>query len=219
MYQTLLCLPLFQGLSREDVTRIIESTRLDFSTLRKGEVLCRQQQICDNIHFVIEGDIISHTAAFNNKWALQEQVGKKGVLGLEVLYGRQRTYNSTYIANGTTRILSIDKRTAGALFRYFEVMQIGAFNQLTTALATQERLLWMPPAITLRQRLVRFMMAHVKHPAGWKRFDISMATLGQYLGEDQRRISKALHEMQNDKLISLSRRAIEIPAFEKLLQN
>ena len=219
MYQTLLSLPLFQGLSRDDVTRIIESTRLDFSTLRKGDVLCRQQQTCSNIYFVIDGDILSRTFDFNNQWALQEQVGKNSVIGLEVLYGRQRTYYATYTANSLTRILSIDKRTAGALFRFFEGMQIGAFNQLTTALATRERLLWLPPAISLRQRIVRFMLEHVKHPAGWKRFDISIATLGQYLGEDQRRISKALHDLQDDKLIYLSRRAIEIPAFEKLLQN
>ena len=217
MFTMLLTLPLFQGLSYDDVTRIIESTRLDFSTLTEGTILCRQDDSCTDLYIILEGRLKSHTTSADRSWAVEEEISERSIVGLNVLYGRRRTYPSTITALTTTRVLRIDKRTMGALFRYFEVMQINAFNVLTSEIASRERVLWLPPAITLEQRITRFMQFHVSRPAGHKRFEISMALLGLYLGEDQRRISKALHNMSNEGLIELQRRAVVVPAFEKLL--
>lgn len=217
MFTMLLTLPLFQGLSYDDVTRIVESTRLDFSTLTEGAILCRQDEPCTDLHIIIDGRLKARTASADRSWAVEEEVTERSIVGLDVLYGRRRTHTSTFTALTTTRILSIDKRTMGALFRYFEVMQINAFNVLTSQIATRDRVMWLPPADSLEQRITRFMLSHVSRPAGRKRFDISMALLGRYLGEDQRRISKALHNLMADGLVNLQRRAVEVPAFEKLL--
>jgi CRP-like cAMP-binding protein len=218
MFTTLLTLPLFQGLSYDDATRIVESTRLDFITLKEGNVLCRHDEPCNDVYFIIEGRITTRTPATDGRWAVEEQVQDHSVIGLNVLYGRRRTHPSTCTALTTTRIMVVDKRTMGALFRYFEVMQLGAFNILTSELAERSRRLWLPPTQTLEQRIIRFMLNHVNRPAGPKRFEISMAVLGLYLGEDQRRISRALHTLERENLLVLQRRAIEVPAFELLLK-
>lgn len=219
MFTTLLSLPLFQGLSYDDVTRIVESTRLEFSTQPLGGELCKQDALCDAVHIVISGRLGVRTLSADRTWAVEEELPSRSVVGLEVLYGRRRTYASTCSALEPTRILTIDKHTMGSLFRFFEVMQMSAFNMLTSEIAQRDRLLWLPPVVTLEERLTRFMQCHVLRPAGRKRFEISMALLGSYLGEDQRRISKALHSMADGGLLKLQRRAVEIPTFEKLLNN
>ena len=219
MFTTLLTLPLFQGLSYDDVTRIVESTRLDFITLNEGDVLCRHDELCNNVYFILEGRIATRTPAADGQWAVEEQVPDHSVIGLNVLYGRRRTHAATCTALTTTRVMVVDKRTMGALFRFFEVMQLSAFNILTSELAERSRRLWLPPTEDLEQRIIRFMLNHINRPAGPKRFEISMALLGLYLGEDQRRISRALHSLELENLLLLKRRAIEVPAFELLLKN
>ncbi|MBQ9284691.1 MAG: Crp/Fnr family transcriptional regulator [Bacteroidaceae bacterium] len=217
MFTTLLSLPLFQGLGYEDVTRIVESTRLEFSTLHPGELLCKQDAVCDAVHIGISGRLGVRTLSADRSWAVEEDLPEHGVVGLDVLYGRRRTYANTYTALEPTRLVTIDKHTIGALFRFFEVMQMSAFNMLTTEIAQRDRLLWLPPAQTLVDRIKHFMLCHVLRPAGRKRFKISMALLGQYLSEDQRRISKALHSMADEGLVQLYRRAVAIDSFERLL--
>ena len=218
MFTTLLSLPLFQGLSYDDVTRIVESTRLEFSTLQQGALLCRQDTLCDAVHIVISGRLCVRTLSAARNWTVEEELPAHSVVGLEVLYGRRRTYASTYTAIEATRLLTIDKHTMGSLFRFFEVMQMSAFNMLTSEISRRDRLLWLPPAVSLEERLVRFMLFHVLRPAGRKRFEISMALLGLYLGEDQRRISRALHTMAEKGLLQLHRRVVEIPSFETILK-
>jgi CRP-like cAMP-binding protein len=70
MFTTLLTLPLFQGLSYDDVTRIVESTRLDFITLKEGNVLCRHDEPCNDVYFIIEGRITTRTPATDGRWAV-----------------------------------------------------------------------------------------------------------------------------------------------------
>lgn len=217
MFETLLALPLFQGLGQADLTRILESTHIDFITVDSGEVICQQDTPCNHIYFVIEGTLVTRTLSADRHWSVVEHITDHAILGLEVLYGRRRTYSSTATALHRSRLLRIDKRTMGALFRYYEVMQINAFNRLTSELDRRDSLLWLPPAATLEGRIVQFCRSHVGRPAGFKRFEISQHTLGQYLGEDQRYIAKALQRLETEGILTRQRRSFEFPAFEQAI--
>ena len=219
MFDTLLELPLFQGLGRDDLTRILESTRLDFSTMPTGSTLLRQDELCTGLTFFIDGQVGVETLAANRGWSVEETLPIPSVVGLEVLYGRRRTYRHSLYALSQTRLLTIDKRTVAALTSYFEVFRLNVFNTLTTSIARREQLDWLPAPTTLEGRLIAFFHTHVSHPAGPKTFHLSLRTLGAYLGEDPRYISRALHRLSNDDLLTLGRRAITIPSFERLLQH
>lgn len=219
MFDTLLCLPLFQGLGHGDLTRIVESTRITFNTLKHETTFLRQGDACEGLTFVIDGTVEVHTDAADRKWSVAEELALPAVIGTEVLYGRTRTHLYSCMACTTTHILYIDKRTAAALTGYFEVFRLNLLNLLTTSIARREQLQWLPPAKTLEGRIVYFMHSHVLRPAGMKRFHIALPELGAYLGEDPRYISAALHKLEDSGLIRLGRRLIEVPSFERLLQN
>ena len=197
MFDILLALPLFQGLGHGDLTRILESTHLEFVTIEPGETICQQDATCDRLIFVIDGTLTAHTLSADRSWGVTEHLHQPTLVGLDVLYGRRRTFAFTAKALTRTKLLVVDKRTMGALFRYFEVMQINALNYLTSELARRD--------------------APLLRPAGYKRFDISQRALGEYLGEDPRYVAKALRRMEQDELLIRHRRCVEFPAFEKAL--
>ena len=218
MFETLLSLPLFQGLGSADLTRILESTRMEFNTLKAGSTFLHQDETCTGLTFVIDGHVEMETFSANRSWSVVEEMAVPSVIGTEVLYGRTRTHLHNYTALTSTRIMQMDKRIAAALTGYFEVFRLNLLNLLTTNIVRREQLHWLPPTKTLDGRIVSFFRTHIIRPAGSKRFHISLPELGAYLGEDPRYISKALHRMQNKGLLTLNRRLIEIPSFERLLQ-
>lgn len=218
MYDKLLSLPLFQGLGQNDLTRILESTHLTFETAVPQTVLVRQDDLCNTVVFVMDGDIEFSTQSADHSWSVTEHLPAPMAIGLDSLYGSSRVYQATCTTATSAHILCVDKRTIAALTGYFEVFRINVLNALSTLSARQRQLQWMPAPATLEGRIVRFLRHHVQRPAGNKHFDITLRILGAYLGEDYRYVSRALHALQDKGLLRLGRRFIEVPAFENIIK-
>ena len=217
MYDTILGLPLFQGLSTADLTRVLEGTRLAFDTVSAGTTLFRQDELCTGLTFIIDGAITLHTEAADHRWSVDETLNSPLVLGMDVLYGSTRTHRHSAHAATATRTLFMDKRTVAALTGYFEVFRLNVLNLLTTSAVRRDQLNWLPAATTREEHIIHFFRTHVQRPAGHKRFNISQKVLGRYLGEDYRFIAQALRQMQDRGWLTLDRRCIDIPAFERLI--
>ena len=217
MYDTILGLPLFQGLSHSDLTRILESTRLQFETVAEGDVLLQQGQQCTGLTFIISGTINARTASADNRWSVDEELSGQMVLGMDVLYGSTRTHRQTVTTLTPTRVLYLNKRTVAAFISYFEVFRLNVLNLLTTSAVRRDQLNWLPPATTLEGLIIDFMRRHLTRPAGHKRFNISQRVLGSYLREDYRYVARALQNLKDKHLLTTERRLIDIPAFELLL--
>ncbi|MBP5772033.1 MAG: Crp/Fnr family transcriptional regulator [Bacteroidaceae bacterium] len=218
MFDTLLALPLFQGLGHADLTRILESTRLEFDTVQEDTVVLGQNEVCTGLTFILDGRMKMERFSADGRWSVEEELPIPAVIGVDVLYGSTRTYRHNYHTTRPSKLLRIDKRTIAALTSYFEVFRLNVLNLLTTTIARKDVAGWLPPAMTLEGRIVSFFRMHVERPAGHKRFNISQRTLGHYLGEDARYISKAIQNLASGKVINAGRKYIEIPNFEQLLQ-
>jgi signal-transduction protein with cAMP-binding, CBS, and nucleotidyltransferase domain len=55
MFDTLLQLPLFQGLCHEDFTNILEKVKLHFTRHKAGEPLIKSGEVCDQLLFLLKG--------------------------------------------------------------------------------------------------------------------------------------------------------------------
>ena len=55
MYDNLLLLPLFQGLSKNDLTTIIEKVKLHFLTYQDNDIIIRQGDNCHELCFLLNG--------------------------------------------------------------------------------------------------------------------------------------------------------------------
>jgi len=218
MYDKLLSLPLFQGLGQADLTRILESTHLTFETAEPETLLVEQDSLCDGIVFVMDGIVESTTQSADHTWSVVEQLPTPLAIGLESLYGSTRVYQQTCRAATTVHTLRVDKRTIAALTGYFEVFRINVLNTLSTLVARQRQQQWTPAPTSLKGRIVQFLRTRLQRPAGPKSFQVTLRTLGNYLGEDPRYVSRALHTLQQQGLLHLGRGSITVPSFENLLK-
>ena len=63
MYDTLLQIPPFQGMSRSELSAIIEKVKFNFMKFADKEVIFHQGERCDKLAFFLSGKLASETAA------------------------------------------------------------------------------------------------------------------------------------------------------------
>ena len=76
MYDTLLQLPLFQGLCKNDFTNIIGKVKLHFRKYNADDIIVEQGAPCTQLIFLLNGEIISQTTDNRHSYALFETFGK-----------------------------------------------------------------------------------------------------------------------------------------------
>ena len=62
MFDTLLQLPLFQGLAYEDLTSILGKVKLHFTKHKAGEIILEANSPCDRLLFILKGEVAASTS-------------------------------------------------------------------------------------------------------------------------------------------------------------
>ena len=68
MYDTLLQLPLFQGLGKNDITSILDKVKIHFSRRKAGDIVLRKGQACRDLVFLLNGSLMSETSDKDNMY-------------------------------------------------------------------------------------------------------------------------------------------------------
>ena len=217
MFDTLLELPLFQGLGKNDITHIVETVKLNFAKVPQGECIVSQDELCRGLIFLLEGTLIRHTESDDRSYAVSERITAPAVLQPEVLYGWQTRYTHSYIAHTGSNIVSIEKQVVNRVLMQYEVFRINLLNLLSTQVVRNQRLFWHNSSGSTEQRIVKFIRNHSSYPAGEKILNIKMEDLALQLNDTRINVSRALNSMQKKGILLLKRKEIIIPALEKLL--
>ena len=59
MYENLLQLPYFQGMSKDEITAILDKVTIEFFSYNDGETICRIGEECDKFIIVTKGKVLS----------------------------------------------------------------------------------------------------------------------------------------------------------------
>ena len=117
MFDTLLQLPLFQGLAQEDFTNILGKVKLSFTKHKAGEVIVKAGDTCSQLIFVLKGEISSCTSSANTSYSFTEYFQAPYVIEPQSLFGMSTSYVSAYTAQTETHTVSIS-------FRHERIVQI-----------------------------------------------------------------------------------------------
>ena len=211
IFDTLLQLPLFQGMTLEDLTSIVEKTKIHFEKLKPGETIEQAGHWCNRFTFILKGEVEMITQSEDGLFAVIETFSAPYLIEPQSLYGLQTIYVSTTRAVSEVATVRIDKPTiARELFKY-EIFRLNYQNVISGRAQSLQRRLWQAPAGSLRNRFIHFLLMHFERPSGRKVVKIKMEDLAQILNETRLNVSRVLNQMQDEGLLSLHRGGIEIP--------
>ncbi len=217
IYEKLLQFPLFQGMSRDDLEIVAGHTRFGFVKISTGRLVVQAGDPCQQLFFLIKGSVRIETYSDDNGYYVEETVSAPYILQLDGIFGYYQRYTHDYTALSDTNFLTIDKEEVVRLSEDFLVFRLNMLNLFATQAQKQMHQTWRKAALSLKERIIRFLIQHCSYPAGPKVFYILMQRLAEELNDSRLNISRALNDLQSEGLLELHRGRIVVPQLERLV--
>lgn len=109
MYQQLMRLPLFQGVSTDKITALVEKLPFHFLKYRSGEQILAAGDSCTHIKFVVSGKVRVAMPCAHLRITIEQTLATPNVLAADSLFGRETVYPFTAVADGPCGILQLLK--------------------------------------------------------------------------------------------------------------
>lgn len=217
IYDNLLSLPLFLGMSKSEIQQAAGQTKFDFKKMNEGETIVCEGDLCTHLYFLLAGDIIVHTEADDHGYRIEEDISAPEIFQPERIFGLRQRFTHTYIAKKNCNLLCIDKKDVMKLTDSLEIFRINMLNLISTqSQKLYRRSLKVPPK-SPEERIIRFFQSLCIRPAGEKFFYIKMTRIAEELNDSRLDISRALNRLQAEGYLDLHRGRIHIAALEKLI--
>lgn len=217
MFDKLLLLPLFQGLVHNDLTCILEKIKLNFVKHEAGEWLLKKGTPCEQLVFILKGEISFTTTADDNSYSITEFVSAPYVIEPYSMFGMYTSYTASYRAETEVHVFYISKDLVMKQLFKFDIFRLNYMNIITKRAQVKNLHLWTKPDSDIQSRILHFIESHLEVPIGKKILKIKMTTLGQIINETRITVSEVLNDLQDKGLVELRRGSFIIYDVDKLL--
>ena len=217
MYENLLSLPYFQGMSKDDITAILDKVKLEFTNYSDKETVCRQGEECNRFLILTKGEITAATTSPCGTYSIEEDIRAPYAIEPYSLFGYSTTYKRTYTSNEGCTILAIEKGYFFSEFAKQHIFTLNLINLISRKVQVQNETTWKHTPASIEGRIALFIAQRSENTTGYRRVKIKMEQLAAIICETRLNVSKALNSLQERGLVSLSRKEIHIPDFSKLI--
>lgn len=217
MYDTLLQLPLFQGLCTEDLTNIIEKVKLQFVKQPNGALIAQQGEACRQLVFLLKGELASERKDPKGLFTWNEFFRAPFVVEPYSLFGMHPHYTANYRAEDNAQLLCVDKNYILSVLSKYEVFQLNYLNILSNRAQTFRDRLLQGVSHSAKEQILSFFLCNCEYPTGRKLMHIKMEDLAWIVNDTRLSISHVLNDWQDNGLAVLRRKEIEIPEMSHLV--
>ena len=133
MYDTLLELPLFQGLTKENITSIIEKVKMGFHTFEHKQNIASQGDKCNSLIFILDGNVAITSTDEKYNFRIEEEISGPYIIEPYSLFGMHTKYHASYSAINEVETLNIDKSYIGQYLHIRAVDNADNVGAITTS--------------------------------------------------------------------------------------
>lgn len=210
MFELLMNLPLFRGVSRSRIAEVVGSAKFHFLKYPKGETVVRAGEECTHLAFVISGSVRSEISNSSKRFSVSQTLKAPSAIAPDFLFGRTTRYPGTVVALTDCSILKISKVD---YIRILNADQVFMFNLLNTLSVNAQKALDGILALTsggLDERIAFWIIALTQ--PGSEDIELTCKTrdLCNLFSVQRNVFDAACHEMEQRNLIRYSPRKIEI---------
>lgn len=131
MFDVLMELPLFRGVSRERMSKTVGTSRFHFQRYGDGEAIVTAGEPCGNVLFVISGSVRTVIGARGGRLELAQTLAAPAVVAPDFLFGRATIYPCSATAVGQTGVLRVAKGDYVSILNSDDVFLFNYLNYLS----------------------------------------------------------------------------------------
>lgn len=218
MYHNLLRLPYFQGMSKNELTSILEKVKLDFTKLSDSEKIVSQGERCDKFIIVANGNVEAVCTSPDGSYRLHEIIPSPYAIEPYSLFGAESKFRHSYYASGDCNLLSISKSYFFSHFADYGIFTINMLNLISYKAQMQFNRAWQDSPQNIGGKIASFIAERSEIPGGTKKLAIKMEDLAMQISETRINVSHTLNSLQKRGILELKRKEIFIPSFESLIE-
>ena len=216
LYDKLIELPLFIGISTDELSDIVGQTKFGFHKLVADKQLVSTDDKCTQLFFLMSGTLCVVSYADNYRYRIEEELSAPAVIQPEHLFGLQRRYTKDFIAQSDCSLLSLDKAEVLRLIDSYLIFRLNLLNSISMQAQRMSRIPWRLQPSGIRQQFVHFLRLRCITQAGCKILRIRMDDLAYELHQSRLNVSRMLNALKKEGMLSMSRGVIIIPQLEDL---
>jgi len=216
IYETILSLPLFQGMERLKLINVLEKVNLFFEKYQKDDVIVQKGEECERLVFLLKGSVICETVDKSEKFSIYERIKGFAVLYPAFLFGKDTRYPATITAADNASILSIEKRQVFDLLREEELFLLNFLNIVSNkAQASFDKIMSLS-GTDLKKNVAFFILSFTERGSSDIRIKSSQQDLADFLGVARPSLLKVINELKEEGIIEYKRKEITILDMQKL---
>lgn len=218
MYEILMELPLFKGVSYDRLSQVIGSTKFHFLKYLDGETIVNAGDPCTHLKFVISGSARITTVSADSRMRVMQTVNSPDVIAPDFLFGRFTTYPGTAVAIGKTGIMQIEKTDYLKILNTDHVFLINFLN--TLSINAQKSVIGVL-ALThgsLEERIAFWMVALTQRGSADLTLQCKQRDFYSLFGVQRSSFVATLNGMQERGLLSYDQREIRFNSRQSLIE-
>ena len=217
MYHQLMQLPLFQGVSSETITALVEKLPFHFLKYRNAEQVCAAGDTCTHIKFIVSGRVKLETPFNHLRVTLLQKVSNPHVLAPEYLFGRNTTYPFTAVSDGACGILQLRKSDYIKMINSDKVFLFNILNYLSSG---SQRYMASPLDVkdgSVAERLATIVETLALPGATDIRFRYKQKDLCALLGTQRTTLVAMLNKLSDQGVLDYTSNEIKVLDYQGLL--
>lgn len=216
MYEKLLQLPLFQGMTIENMTNVVGKVRMHFSKVDIGDNIVNKGDDCNQLLYILSGEVEKTTS--NDVCTLHEFVVGPYLVEPASLYGLSPKFRSTYTALTPVTILSIGKSfVRNELFNY-NIFTLNFVNTLSRQVQRNNDRLWRIIPSSPENVIKQFILSRCESFEGPKIVSISTHDLAAAINLSDRATDLGIKSLVAKSLIAIDKGSILVEDVNKLVE-
>lgn len=213
---SLLTLPLFQGLTKEQLMNLLEKAIPEFISVTDEPILRRGDRH-DRILLILKGRVTrSYTGP--SRCTLRELLCEGDIIEFTSLFGKSTRVLADYSAEGEVCLLAFDKRYMFTVFNRFDIIQLNMLNLYCAHAQALHSKLTAAVGNSLASRFCHLVDTLSDNSYGPKQLIVPRTRLAELFGCSRRPMSAQIVAWENAGLVKVAYGQILIPDLSHLRQ-
>lgn len=214
-FKTLLYCPLFAGFNSGELEAFLQEVDYKERVYEKDEILAMQNEVCNKLIILLSGTVRAQMINEVGKIMKVEDLAAPSPLAIMFLFGERNRFPVEVVANVHCEVIVFSKDTLLGIFQQNKKVLLNFLNLNSTYAKRLSDKLYFLSFKTIRQKIANYLLK-LPEANGVIMLDRSQNSLAEYFGVTRPSLSRELANMQQDGLIKMSKKRVEILDKDKI---
>ncbi len=203
MFDKLLYLPLFQGVSHERLSATVEKVPFHFLKFKRGDKIIDRGDECTHVRFIISGRVRMVYESRSLKFSISHELVGPEVIAPDYLFGLDTCYPFTLKAIEECGILQVSKNDYVEMLQSDKVFVYNILNYLSRNSQLFKSQMLNAEQVSVTERLVMTVAGFTSQKSQNIVLEFRQRDLCRILGARRPALISTLQELEDKDLISL----------------